>query len=118
MGPLEGIRVVELSTGIAGPVAGMLLGDYGAEVVKVEPPDGDPARALAGFAVWNRNKQSVVVDWRSNEGKRRLAGLLAGADLCIYADSGPVRWGSSVVSAAGENRPSMEPAGVQVRVSC
>ena len=62
VGTAEGIRVVELSTGIAGPMAGMLLADYGAEVVKVEPPAGDPARALPGFAVWNRNKQSVVVD--------------------------------------------------------
>jgi crotonobetainyl-CoA:carnitine CoA-transferase CaiB-like acyl-CoA transferase len=87
VGPLQGVRVVELSTGIAGPVAGMLLGDYGAEVVKVEPPDGDPARALAGFAVWNRNKQSVVVDRRVEGDRQRVAELLAGADLCIYADS-------------------------------
>ena len=86
MGPLEGVRVVELSTGIAGPVAGMLLADYGAEVVKVEPPAGDPARALPGFAVWNRNKQSVVADARSPHGRHRLAELLEGADLCIYAD--------------------------------
>ncbi|MDP8923948.1 MAG: CoA transferase [Chloroflexota bacterium] len=90
MGPLEGTRVVELSAGIAGPVAGMLLGDYGAEVVKVEPPAGDPARALAGFAVWNRNKLSVVVDPHSQRGRRRLAELLAGADVCIYGDRSPV----------------------------
>ena len=87
MGPLTGVRVVELSTGIAGPVAGMLLGDYGAEVVKVEPPGGDPARALAGFAVWNRNKQSVIVDPRADRDRQRLSEMLAGADLCIYADS-------------------------------
>ncbi|MFN8634005.1 MAG: CoA transferase [Chloroflexota bacterium] len=86
MGPLEGIRVVELSTGIAGPIAGMLLADYGAEVVKVEPPSGDPARALPGFAVWNRNKRSVVVDGCTSEGQQRLAGLLAAADVCIFAD--------------------------------
>src|SRR3954471_283828 len=86
VGPLRGIRVVELSTGVAGPLAGMLLGDYGAEVVKVEPPAGDPARALAGFAVWNRNKQSVIIDQRSAGGRQRLTKLLAGADLCISAD--------------------------------
>src|SRR5439155_26549694 len=90
LGPLEGIRVVELSTGIAGPVAGMLLGDYGADVVKVEPPGGDPARALAGFAVWNRNKQGVVVDPRSLRGRRRLADMLAGADVCVYGDASPI----------------------------
>ena len=90
MGPLQGIRVVELSTGIAGPVAGMLLADYGAEVVKVESPDGDPARALAGFAVWNRNKQSVVIDQRTEDGQQRLATMLAGADVCIFADPSPL----------------------------
>src|SRR5215211_6144971 len=90
LGPLEGIRVVELSTGIAGPVAGMLLADYGAEVVKVEPPAGDPARALAGFAVWNRNKQSVALDPCTEAGRQRLATLLAGADVCIYADPSPL----------------------------
>src|SRR5215203_5608391 len=100
LGPLEGIRVVELSTGIAGPVAGMLLGDYGAEVVKVEPPTGDPARALAGFAVWNRNKQSVVVDQQTEAGRKRLAKLLAGADLCIYADS-------AVADAAAAKNPGL-----------
>lgn len=83
MGPLTGIRVVELSTGIAGPVAGLLLGDYGAEVVKVEPPGGDPARALAGFAVWNRNKQSLVLDLDTEHGHQRLAELLADADVAI-----------------------------------
>lgn len=90
MGPLTGVRVLELSTGIAGPMAGMLLGDYGAEVVKIEPPAGDPARALAGFAVWNRNKQSVVVDPRTDDGRRRLADLLAGADVCIYAEAAQI----------------------------
>src|SRR5262249_2004247 len=95
LGPLQGIRVVELSTGIAGPVAGMLLGDYGAEVVKVEPPGGDPARALAGFAAWNRNKQGVVVDPRSPRGRRRLSDMLAGADVCVYGAA------SSIDDAAG-----------------
>ena len=86
MGPLAGLRVVELSTGVAGPFAGMFLGDYGAEVVKVEPPGGDPARAEAGFAVWNRNKQSVVLDRASEADPRRVVEMLAGADACIYAD--------------------------------
>jgi crotonobetainyl-CoA:carnitine CoA-transferase CaiB-like acyl-CoA transferase len=63
----------------------MLLGDYGAEVVKVEPPGGDPARALPGFAVWNRSKQSVVADPSTPTGRARIARLLAGADVCIHA---------------------------------
>jgi crotonobetainyl-CoA:carnitine CoA-transferase CaiB-like acyl-CoA transferase len=90
VGPLAGIRVVEVSTGIAGPVAGMLLGDYGAEVVKVEPPEGDPARAQPGFAVWNRNKQSVVVDARSESDRQRLSDMLAGADVCVYSDAAQI----------------------------
>src|SRR5262249_8952469 len=75
----------------------MLLGDYGAEVVKVEPPGGDPARALAGFAVWNRNKQSVVLDPRSPSGRGRLAAMLDGADVCVCADPSPIE------AAAAEN---------------
>ncbi len=91
MRPLEGVRVVDLSTGIAGPLAGMLLADYGAEVVKVEPPTGDPARALPGFAVWNRNKQSVMLDTATDAGRQRLATLLAGADVCIVGDAPAVQ---------------------------
>ncbi|MFN8523000.1 MAG: CoA transferase [Chloroflexota bacterium] len=83
MGPLQGIRVVELSTGIAGPFAGMLLADYGADVVKVEPPTGDPARGLPGFAVWNRGKQSVALDLGAATGRARLDAMLAAADVCI-----------------------------------
>ena len=83
---LEGVRAVDLSSGIAGPIAAMLLADFGADVVKIEPPDGDPGRALPGFAVWNRNKRSVVVDRDSAAGRRRMAELLAGADVCIVGE--------------------------------
>src|ERR1043166_1484607 len=83
---LEGVRVVDVSSGIAGPLAAMLLADFGADVVKVEPPHGDPSRALPGSAVWNRNKRSVVVDRDSASGRRRLAEFLAGADVCIVGE--------------------------------
>ena len=82
-GALDGIRVVDLSTGIAGPVAGMFLADHGADVVKVEPAGGDPARALPGFAVWNRGKRSITADAGSPDGAARIAALLAGADVCV-----------------------------------
>src|SRR3982074_2581490 len=82
---LEGVRAVDLSSGIAGPLAAMLLADFGADVVKIEPPDGDPARALPGFAMWNRNKRSVVLDQSRPAGRRRLADFLAGADVCIVS---------------------------------
>jgi crotonobetainyl-CoA:carnitine CoA-transferase CaiB-like acyl-CoA transferase len=82
-GALSGIRVVDLSTGIAGPAAAMFLADFGADVVKVEPPQGDPRRAGPGFPMWNRNKRGIVVDAGTPAGAARLAALLAGADLCI-----------------------------------
>src|SRR6266481_4680485 len=84
---LQGIRVVDVSTGIAGPLAAMLLADFGAEVAKVEPPSGDPARREPGFAVWNRNKRSVVLDTRIEDDRRRLSDMLAGADLCVCGAS-------------------------------
>ena len=82
-GPLAGIRVLELGTMIAGPVVGTLLGDFGAEVIKVEQPDGgDPIRNIGPFCEgeglwWNvegRNKKSVTLDLRQPEGQEIRAG--------------------------------------------
>jgi crotonobetainyl-CoA:carnitine CoA-transferase CaiB-like acyl-CoA transferase len=85
-GPLHGVTVLELGSFIAGPFAGQILGDYGAEVMKIEPPDqGDPMRQwgvrLDGDSLWwpsiARNKRSVCVDLRDERGRdvvRRLAG--------------------------------------------
>lgn len=75
---LAGVRVLDCSTGRAGPLASMLLADFGAEVVKVEPPRGDPGRGEPGFAVWNRGKRSVVLD--SGSDVERLA---CGADVVV-----------------------------------
>lgn len=88
MDALEGMQVVDLSYGTAGPVVGMFLADFGAEVVKVEPPAGDPARAEPGFAVWNRGKKSVVVDPADSSRRRWLAELIAGADVCLVSAAG------------------------------
>jgi crotonobetainyl-CoA:carnitine CoA-transferase CaiB-like acyl-CoA transferase len=82
---LEGVRIVDLSTGIAGPLAAMLLADFGADVVKIEPPDGDPARALPGFAVWNRNKRSLILDQNLPNHRQKLADFVAGADVCVIS---------------------------------
>ena len=77
-GPLAGVRVLELGSFIAGPFAGQLLGDYGAEVVKVEEPGGgDPMRGwgvtIGGESLWwpaiARNKLSVAIDLRRPEGR-------------------------------------------------
>ena len=82
-GALHGLRVLELSEGIAGPVAAMCLADHGADVVKVEVPAGDRARRCPGFAVWNRNKSSVVADPGRPEDRAWLGSQLRVADLCV-----------------------------------
>jgi crotonobetainyl-CoA:carnitine CoA-transferase CaiB-like acyl-CoA transferase len=86
---LDGIRVLDLSTGIAGPLAAMWMADFGADVVKVEPPAGDPARCLPGFAVWNRNKRGIVLDRACQAELNRLSEFLAGADVCVTSELGP-----------------------------
>lgn len=88
-GPLAGLRVLEVGHMLAGPYCGMLLADLGAEVIKIEPPEGgDIARSIgphrvgrhnAYFASLNRNKKSVRIDLASAEGQRQLAGLAQGA---------------------------------------
>ena len=61
-GALEGMRILDLSWGIAGPLGVLLLAEHGADVVKVEPPGGDPFRAYEGSRCWNRSRRSMVLD--------------------------------------------------------
>jgi crotonobetainyl-CoA:carnitine CoA-transferase CaiB-like acyl-CoA transferase len=95
--PLTGIRIVDLSRVLAGPFATMLLADLGADVIKVEPPGGDETRQWgppwwgepadgrsAYFASVNRNKRSIVLDLRTDEGRPALDRLLATADLLVH----------------------------------
>ena len=82
-GALRDTRVVEFGQFIPGPLLGMLLADQGAEVIKVERPGGDPARAEPAFATWNRGKRSVVLDLKSAEGQRSARELVATADVLI-----------------------------------
>jgi crotonobetainyl-CoA:carnitine CoA-transferase CaiB-like acyl-CoA transferase len=80
---LDGIRVLDLSWGVAGPVAGMLLSDHGADVVKIEPPGGDPWRDTPGYAAWLRGRRSIELDLR-DPGDRGVAHSLArGADVVL-----------------------------------
>lgn len=83
-GILSDIRVLELGSGIAAPLASMLLAEAGAEVVKVEPPGGDPTRERPGFSVWNRSKQSVVLDLANLDDQASLQTLLRGADVLVH----------------------------------
>jgi len=94
--PLDGLVVVELATGISGPYAAKLLADYGAEVIKVEPPAGDPSRregarpgdrpdpeASPLFLHLNANKRSVVADLETEDGRTLVDALVARADAVI-----------------------------------
>lgn len=91
--PLAGIRVVELATVVAGPGTGRYLADFGAEVIKVEPPEGDATRRMGWtgpgekdayfWKLVNRNKKAISLDLKSQAGKDDLIRLLADADVLI-----------------------------------
>ncbi len=84
--PLSGIRVVEFTHMVMGPTCGMVLGDMGADVVKVEPLAGDSTRKLLGvgagfYPLFNRNKKSIALDLESTTGREVVARLVARADI-------------------------------------
>jgi len=92
MGPLEGIRVVDMSAVLAGPVATQTLGDYGADVIKIESPSGDllrqvgPMRSPAMGPLYlnaNYNKRSVCLDLKTEDGREVLLGLIRSADIFV-----------------------------------
>ncbi|MFH5923883.1 CaiB/BaiF CoA transferase family protein [Roseomonas xinghualingensis] len=87
-GPLAGIRVLDCSSVVMGPYAARLLADQGAEVLKVEPPEGDVLRRAgqggAMFAHLNRGKRAVALDLKAPEGQAALRRLAAGADVLLH----------------------------------
>jgi len=122
-GPLAGLKVLELGQLIAGPFAGKTLADFGADVVKVEPPgDGDPLRKWRllhqGTSVWwqvqSRNKRSVVLDLRTDEGRADVARLAAEADVLIenFKPGTLEKWGLGYEVLAAAN-----PGLVMLRIS-
>ena len=91
-GPMEGVWVVEVGMWVAGPAAAGILGDWGADVVKIEPPDGDPFRAVLAmadldvnppFELDNRNKRSVALNLATDEGRTVAAELVDRADVFV-----------------------------------
>jgi formyl-CoA transferase len=91
-GPLAGLKVIELGQLIAGPFAAKTLADFGAEVIKIEPPgSGDPLRQWRllhnGTSVWwqvqSRNKKSVALDLRRSEARQIVRALIAEADVLV-----------------------------------
>jgi len=92
--PLEGIRVLEIASMIFGPLAGQYLGDMGADVIKLEPPEGDLTRSIGPrrsprmgsfFLTSNRNKRSIVVDLKMTEGKEILQSLASKTDVLLHS---------------------------------
>jgi crotonobetainyl-CoA:carnitine CoA-transferase CaiB-like acyl-CoA transferase len=92
-GPLAGVRIIEMTSVVLGPWACQILGDLGADVIKVEPPRGDSNRQLgpsrnpqmcALFLTCNRNKRSVVLDLKQEAGRAALLRLAQGADVLIH----------------------------------
>jgi formyl-CoA transferase len=123
MTPLEGLKVLELGQLIAGPFAGKTLADFGAEVIKVEPPEGgDPLRQWRmlhnGTSVWwqvqSRNKKSVVLDLRSDEGREAVRALAAEADVLIenFKPGTMEKWGLGYEALSAAN-----PGLIMLRIS-
>ena len=93
-GPLTGVRVIDLTAMVMGPYCTQIMADMGADVIKIEPPDGDgtryisvgPSPTMGGvFANVNRGKRSVILDLQSEHGRDALRTLLAGADVFIHS---------------------------------
>ncbi len=119
-GPMEGFRVVELGVWVAAPAAGAILADWGADVIKIEPPAGDPARSFGRmmgldsdlgtasnppFQMDNRSKRSIVLDLATPDGRRTAIELIAGADVFLtnIRPAALARLGLDFSSAAAHN---------------
>ena len=113
-GPLTGVRVLELGSFIAGPFAGQLLGDYGAEVIKIETPgDGDPMRRWGqtrdGDSLWwpaiARNKRSVTIDLRREEGRQLVRRMAQNCDIVLenFRPGRLAEWGLGHAVLAKDN---------------
>ena len=111
--PLEGVKVLELGQLIAGPFAGKFFADFGAEVIKIEPPGGDPLRTWRklhrGTSLWwyvqNRNKKSVTADLRLSEGQEVVRRIAKDADVVIenFRPGTLEKWGLGYERLAADN---------------
>src|SRR5438270_5305268 len=114
-GPLAGIRVIEVAIAVLGPLATQVLGDMGAEVIKVETPEGDPMRQIgparnAGMAAYflnvNRNKKSLVLDLKRPSAREALLRLAATSDVLVHnmRPGAAARLGIDYAAVATRNR--------------
>ena len=115
-GPMEGVKVVEMGVWVAGPAAAAVLCDWGADVIKIEPPEGDPVHGMyalvgdqqvvhATFELDNRGKRSVALDLRKEEARAIALQLLDAADVFVtnYRPSGLARLGLDYDSLRARN---------------
>ena len=80
---LDGIRVLDLTQGMAGSIATMTLSAFGADVIKIEPPGGDPYRSFSSSLLLNRGKSSVFIDLKNENGASEFLKLVASADVVV-----------------------------------
>ncbi len=99
--PLNGIRVLDTSTGPVGGLATMVLADFGADVIKVEPPGGDRFRSLPASPLWLRGKRSVVLDLHTTNDQAQLHNLVRRCDVVLVSGppDRPTRWGIDAIGA-------------------
>jgi crotonobetainyl-CoA:carnitine CoA-transferase CaiB-like acyl-CoA transferase len=119
LGALAGLRVIDLSRVLAGPLCAQMLADHGASVIKVEPPDGDEARRfgppldergeVAYFGALNRGKRSIAVDLSRPAGRAVLERLLAGADVLIenFLPGTMEKWGLGYEGTLAARHPRL-----------
>src|SRR5580704_7702194 len=93
MGPLQGVKIIDMTTVLMGPYATQMLGDYGADVIKVETTDGDVTRLIGPtrhpgmgpvFLNTNRSKRSICLDLKKPAGRDAVLRLIASADVLVY----------------------------------
>ncbi|MGH2611178.1 MAG: CoA transferase, partial [Tepidiformaceae bacterium] len=84
MSALAGIRIIDFTQGVAGPLATMLLSDFEADVLKVEPPGGDRAKGEPGYLCWNRNKRITTLNLHTYDGLAAARKIIADADVAVF----------------------------------
>ena len=93
-GPCTGLTVLDFSLGMPGAICTLVMADYGAEVIKVEPPGGDPFRFQPAWISWNRGKKGIVLDLSTTEGREHAIQLAGEADVLVESFPGDMAdWG-------------------------
>ena len=96
-GPCDGLTVLDFSLGMPGALCTLVMADYGADVIKVEPPGGDPFRFQPAWISWNRGKKGIVLDLTTAEGREQALRLIGGADVLVesFRPGDMAEWGLS-----------------------